>query len=98
MSDDFDPPEGLRDLTRREVLKSVGKYSSLAAGATVVAISANEALAQAAASNWKCRDHYPWWLCWFLGYQDTRQVPEYGGWQDFPENRNLPDQWEKTYD
>lgn len=92
-----DKPE--KQLTRRDVLKSVGKYSAAATGATVVALSAEQALAQASASNgWNCRDYYPWWVCWFLGLQEPQHTPKYGGWEEFPENRNLPDDWNRTFD
>lgn len=37
--------------SRRDILASVGKYAGAATGATVVAISAQEALAQNASSN-----------------------------------------------
>lgn len=84
-------------LTRREVLKSVGKYSAAATGAAVVAISATEALAQASSSNgWNCQDYYPWWLCWWLGY---KQGPSqnYGGWNDYPDRQTLPDSHDKGF-
>ncbi len=75
-------------LTRRDVLKSVGKYSAAATGASVVVISASDALAQSAASNeWVCTDYYPWWLCWLLGYRTTGTTQNYGGWNSYPTNQ-----------
>ncbi|MEZ5674056.1 hypothetical protein SAMN06265173_1663 [Thalassovita litoralis] len=37
--------------SRRDILKSVGKYAGAATGASIVAISAEQALAQNASSN-----------------------------------------------
>ncbi|WP_319825161.1 hypothetical protein [Thalassovita sp.] len=85
MSDETDTKQEL--VTRRDVLKSVGKYSAAASGATLVVISATDALAQAAASNeWVCTDHYPWWVCWLLGSRSNTTTQNYGGWNSFPTN------------
>lgn len=92
-------PKSEDSLTRREVLKSVRKYSVAAAGASVVAVSASQALAQASSSNeWVCTDYYPWWVCWFFGLKTQQATPQYGGWQEFPEDPALPDKWDKTFD
>ena len=97
MSDEPKNPDS-PNVSRRDVLKSVSKYSAAAAGASVVAITASEALAQASTSDeWNCRDYYPWWICWWFGFQEGPETPKYGGWNDFPENRNLQDGWRKDF-
>ena len=71
-------------VTRREVLKSAGKYSAAATGAAVVVLSADQALAQASSSDeWVCTDYYPWWLCWWLGLSNEAPEKSYGGWDGF---------------
>jgi hypothetical protein len=76
-----------KPVTRRDVLKSVGKYSAAATGATVVALSANQALAQASSSNeWVCTDYYPWWICWWFGFQSANSNGGFGGWNGFNNN------------
>ncbi|MGH1355117.1 MAG: hypothetical protein ACRBBS_08575 [Thalassovita sp.] len=81
-----------KTVTRRDILKSVGKYSAAATGATVVALSANQALAQASSSDeWVCTDHYPWWLCWWLGLSKVGQTDSYGGWDGYSETEAEPD-------
>lgn len=44
-------------VTRREVLRAVGKYSTALTGAAIVALSAEDAAAQAACST----PNPPWW-------------------------------------
>ena len=66
-----------------------------AAGAAVVAISATEALAQSTSSDFNCRDVYPWWLCWFLGYKQT-QEKNYGGWNGYEQDGGYPDDGKNT--
>ena len=86
------PKQSAKNVTRRDVLKSVGKYSAAATGAAVVALSADEALAQASASNeWVCTDYYPWWLCWWLGFSSDSADGNYGGWNGFSDSGAEPD-------
>lgn len=85
-------------VTRREVLKSVGKYSAAATGATVVALSANQALAQASSSNdWVCTDYYPWWICWWFGLLNEGPEVSKGGWEGFSDSAE-PDYLGKSHD
>jgi len=87
-----------KQVTRRDLLKSVSKYSTAAAGATIVAVSASEALAQATTSNgWNCRDYYPWWLCWWLGYQEAPDK-NYGGWNGYEQSGGFPDAGDNSVD
>ncbi|MEZ5674055.1 hypothetical protein SAMN06265173_1664 [Thalassovita litoralis] len=82
-----------KSVTRREVLRSVGKYSAAAGGASVVALSATEALAQATASN--CRATYPWWWCWLLGYQEAPKAKA-DGWDGYSPNQSYEDAFPST--
>lgn len=54
MADSSTKPE---NYSRRDALRAVGKYSLALGGASVVALSAEEAAAQAACS----RPNPPWW-------------------------------------
>lgn len=82
-----------KPVTRRDVLKSVGKYSAAATGATVVALSASQALAQASSSNeWVCTDYYPWWYCWWLSWTGRQGMEDsYGGWDGYKGKEAEPD-------
>lgn len=83
-------------VTRREVLKSVTKYSAAATGAAVVALSANQALAQASSSNeWVCTDYYPWWICWWFGLTNSQPQATNDGWSGF-DSRADPDYLDPT--
>lgn len=93
MSEEQKPP--YKSVTRREVLQSVGKYSAAAGGASVVALSATQALAQATASN--CRATYPWWWCWLLGYQEAPGAKA-DGWDGYSPNQSFEDAFPSVRD
>lgn len=47
----IDPTPSAKTYSRRQMLGAVGKYAGAATGATIIAMSAQEALAQNASSN-----------------------------------------------